>query len=133
MINFPSWPSLHSLKFNSRITHGPPLRVLDRTRRGVSAGCPALAKRLDTSLPHCRLHIFGHIHEARGAVLRYRQLGDGLSKVVVPTIFVNAAGRGQRGVQPIIVDLLNLSLSPETTDFKGVDTLDSTLREGAIV
>ncbi|KAF7348583.1 hypothetical protein MVEN_01375900 [Mycena venus] len=49
------------------LTHGPPHDVLDvingaRKKRG---GCPALAARVPKLKP--RLHVFGHIHEARGA------------------------------------------------------------------
>ncbi|TRM59384.1 Metallo-dependent phosphatase-like protein [Schizophyllum amplum] len=48
------------------LTHTPPYCVHDKTRRGVDAGCAVLARRMET-LPSCRLHVFGHIHEACGA------------------------------------------------------------------
>jgi Icc-related predicted phosphoesterase len=50
------------------ITHGPPKNVRDRTdvRYGnIHAGCAYLAERV-SKLPHLKLHVFGHIHEARG-------------------------------------------------------------------
>lgn len=46
------------------LTHGPPMGCLDKTDRGVLAGCEALAERLQEL--NVRLHIFGHIHEAYG-------------------------------------------------------------------
>ncbi|KAF8630355.1 hypothetical protein AX15_002922 [Amanita polypyramis BW_CC] len=73
------------------ITHTPPYRILDRTRRGKHAGCEHLAERL-SSLKSCRLHVFGHIHEGAGAVV----LPDG-------RVEVNAAVAW--GGQPVIVDL----------------------------
>ncbi|KAJ7461781.1 Metallo-dependent phosphatase-like protein [Mycena galericulata] len=47
------------------LTHGPPFDVLDLTNDEMRAGCPALAARVRELQP--RLHVFGHIHEARGA------------------------------------------------------------------
>ncbi|KAF8217705.1 Metallo-dependent phosphatase-like protein [Mycena galopus ATCC 62051] len=47
------------------MTHGPPHNVLDATNRGENVGCPALATRIQELKP--RLHVFGHIHESRGA------------------------------------------------------------------
>ncbi|KAF7348578.1 Metallophos domain-containing protein [Mycena venus] len=47
------------------LTHGPPYNLLDLTTKDANAGCPALAARLAELRP--RLHVFGHIHEARGA------------------------------------------------------------------
>lgn len=48
------------------ITHTPPYRTLDKTRKRKYVGCPTLSSRL-RQLRHCRLHVFGHIHEAAGA------------------------------------------------------------------
>ncbi|KAI6164301.1 Metallo-dependent phosphatase-like protein [Pisolithus thermaeus] len=48
------------------ITHTPPYRTLDKTRKGKHVGCQVLASRLKR-LRHCRLHVFGHIHEDAGA------------------------------------------------------------------
>ncbi|HEY5257322.1 MAG TPA: metallophosphoesterase family protein [Candidatus Baltobacteraceae bacterium] len=47
------------------ITHGPMYGVLDETRAGEHAGCPALKARI-AQLRQLRFHIFGHIHEAHG-------------------------------------------------------------------
>lgn len=47
------------------LTHGPPNRLLDKTSRGVYAGCEELTKRI-SELSHLKAHIFGHIHEAYG-------------------------------------------------------------------
>ncbi|KAJ6491262.1 Metallo-dependent phosphatase-like protein, partial [Mycena vitilis] len=116
------------------LTHGPPFNLLDYTKRDTRAGCPALAARLPALRP--RLHVFGHIHEARGAYVhvwsRPGNLGaqnasqtadtsPDIGEEVIPegeqTVFVNAAnwpagpnesvGIGGLGVQPVIVDLLD--------------------------
>ncbi|KZT26341.1 Metallo-dependent phosphatase [Neolentinus lepideus HHB14362 ss-1] len=50
------------------LTHTPPYRILDKTRQGKHAGCPRLAARM-SRLNACRLHVFGHIHEAHGTLL----------------------------------------------------------------
>ncbi|KAJ7201578.1 Metallo-dependent phosphatase-like protein [Mycena pura] len=87
------------------LTHGPPYGVLDCTTRGACAGCPALTARLSTLRP--RLHVFGHIHEARGAYIHRWAGGAGAvpgtqmdggvheDELVVgdgeQTVFVNAA------------------------------------------
>jgi len=81
------------------ITHTPPRDVLDRTRRGVHAGCEQLAAHLPR-LANLRLLVFGHIHEGHGAVLL--EIGDPLRVVVA----VNAAVA--REGQPVVVDLKNV-------------------------
>ncbi|KAK2600773.1 hypothetical protein N8I77_010281 [Diaporthe amygdali] len=48
------------------MTHGPPYRMLDRTRSHDDAGCPSLWAAVRRARP--RIHCFGHIHEAYGAV-----------------------------------------------------------------
>lgn len=74
------------------ITHGPPHRILDRTNMGVPAGCEALAPRLEQLRP--ALCVFGHIHEARGAVIReWEDDGSGRRK---RTVYVNAATQAGR-------------------------------------
>ncbi|EPQ58253.1 Metallo-dependent phosphatase [Gloeophyllum trabeum ATCC 11539] len=77
------------------LTHTPPYRVLDRTRKGKHAGCPRLAARIKT-LPACRLHVFGHIHEAHGAVVAKDPTTTG-------RVSVNAAVAS--GGKAIIVDM----------------------------
>ncbi|KAG5649956.1 hypothetical protein H0H81_001321 [Sphagnurus paluster] len=64
----PSLDSPPSLDFDApRLTHGPPLAIFDRTRGGQNAGCQYLRARLPHLRP--RLHVFGHIHEARGGAV----------------------------------------------------------------
>lgn len=51
------------------VTHGPPQGILDKTadrydRMGASVGCEVLRKKIEEIRPV--LHVFGHIHEARG-------------------------------------------------------------------
>ncbi|KAG6367429.1 hypothetical protein INS49_001618 [Diaporthe citri] len=48
------------------MTHGPPHLMLDRTRSHDDAGCPSLWDAVAKARP--RVHCFGHIHEAYGAV-----------------------------------------------------------------
>lgn len=89
------------------LTHTPPLGVLDTTRRGKSAGCKYLSTQLN-ELHACRLHIFGHIHEAHGASIKRRTVikadGDG-DGIELDLVSVNAAL--PEADQPIIVDLKN--------------------------
>lgn len=47
------------------LTHGPANHVLDRTFGGVNAGSTAL-RDLVFRLDNLKVHVFGHIHEARG-------------------------------------------------------------------
>ncbi|KAG9318123.1 hypothetical protein JVU11DRAFT_190 [Chiua virens] len=80
------------------ITHTPPYRILDKTRRGKYAGCETLLSRLK-DLSDCRLHVFGHIHEAAGS--RVDEVGNpGLFRVSV-----NAAMERTRSAT--VVDLRN--------------------------
>jgi len=116
------------------LTHGPPYDIFDVTTRGEPVGCEALRARLPKLRP--RLHLFGHIHEARGAnISKWDVLGDLVTlqtsseydaedvvqenpQDAETTVFVNASawpmGRGRRttkfgglGFQPVIVDLLD--------------------------
>jgi len=52
------------------ITHGPPYGILDQVLREDESfehtGCPSLLERVQAVSP--QLHLFGHIHEARGRV-----------------------------------------------------------------
>lgn len=77
------------------LTHTPAEHILDKTRKGVRAGCGILARRMK-ELESCRLHVFGHIHEARGA-----EIGEG------DKVHVNAAIGSRMGGRPVVVDLLN--------------------------
>lgn len=59
------------------ITHGPPEYILDKTSRGLNVGCPVLRQKVEEIKP--KIHVFGHIHEARG-MLEYND-----------TTFINAS------------------------------------------
>jgi Icc-related predicted phosphoesterase len=49
------------------ITHGPPYKILDRSKRGENCGSQSLRNLLfSLSIP---LHVFGHIHEWGGMAL----------------------------------------------------------------
>ncbi|KAJ7794635.1 hypothetical protein B0H14DRAFT_120666 [Mycena olivaceomarginata] len=58
------------------LTHGPPRNILDLTISKDRAGCAALAAALPTLRP--KLHVFGHIHEARGAFVHRWKPGSQL-------------------------------------------------------
>ncbi|KFA47834.1 hypothetical protein S40293_06444 [Stachybotrys chartarum IBT 40293] len=49
------------------MTHGPPLGVLDMSNHGGRAGCGQLFRAIHSARP--KIHCFGHIHEAWGALL----------------------------------------------------------------
>jgi Icc-related predicted phosphoesterase len=63
------------------------------TKRGKNAGCETLSATLG-ELTRCRMHVFGHIHEAHGTSIHAG--GERVS--------VNAAMTGGYG-QAVIVDL----------------------------
>lgn len=76
------------------LTHGPPRGILDRTARGEDVGDDDLLAAVLRVRP--RLHVFGHIHESHGTVVR-----DGVT-------FVNAACcdlRYRPTQPPIVIDL----------------------------
>lgn len=82
------------------LTHTPPFGIRDVTRRGKNAGCPTLAARLDSGeLSHCRLHVYGHIHEDSGFAVKCA------AEASCERVSVNAAM--PETDQAIIVDLLN--------------------------
>ncbi|KAH8106900.1 Metallo-dependent phosphatase [Cristinia sonorae] len=84
------------------LTHTPALGICDITKRGKHAGCHALRDRLESpDLSNCRLHVFGHIHEAQG--VEVHPVGDGTDTLKV-RVSVNAA---MHDYNPIIVDLLD--------------------------
>ncbi|KAL6307091.1 Metallo-dependent phosphatase-like protein [Sparassis latifolia] len=105
------------------LTHGPPFGILDETITHEQVGCETLAMRLATTL-RPRLHVFGHIHEAHGALIQEWD-ADGQGRAHGErTVFVNAANWpmgsrarpapgesriqfGERPFQPVIVDLLD--------------------------
>ncbi|KAF5391892.1 hypothetical protein D9757_001727 [Collybiopsis confluens] len=80
------------------ITHTPPYRTLDKTHSGKHAGCRNLAERLTSNdLKNCRLHVFGHIHEAAGAIIMDREHTE--------LVAVNAAMMHRK--MAVVVDLKN--------------------------
>jgi Icc-related predicted phosphoesterase len=48
------------------VTHGPAARMLDGSGHGGQPGCELLAQRV-RELARLRLHVHGHVHEARGS------------------------------------------------------------------
>lgn len=76
------------------LTHGPPHGILDTTVRGQSVGCEELTLAIQRVRP--KLHVFGHIHESYGQLVR-----DG-------THYVNASSCNLQYLPihpPIVVDL----------------------------
>ena len=77
--------SLYTLAISAQIpsdveilmTHTPPHGILDLTRRQKRAGCKRLAERLG-KLSKVHLHIFGHIHESKGAQIVPVKHSDGI-------------------------------------------------------
>jgi len=72
------------------MTHGPPRGLGDLGSNGEHLGCDDLARRVREVAP--RLHVYGHIHEARG---QWRE--DGVT-------FVNASA-WDIAQGPIVIDL----------------------------
>ncbi|MCH7547973.1 MAG: metallophosphatase domain-containing protein [Candidatus Krumholzibacteriota bacterium] len=72
------------------ITHCPPAGILDETIGGERVGCEDLLARVRVVRP--KLHVFGHIHEARGMV------------EIDGTKFVNAA-TAFRSCEPFVVEM----------------------------
>ncbi|KAI0807855.1 Metallo-dependent phosphatase [Fomes fomentarius] len=84
---------------NILLTHTPPLGVCDLTKHGKHAGCPELAERLaHDDLKNCRLHVYGHIHEGRGAAIVGQTPDNPSGRVSVNAALPNSP-------LPIIVDL----------------------------
>lgn len=84
---------------NILITHGPPWGTLDLVHTGglsiQNVGCEALAERIK-DLPQLALHIFGHIHECHGHIVKNN------------IQYVNASFLNDRYVPtfpPVIIDL----------------------------
>lgn len=81
------------------ITHTPPFELggLDRIHNGTSVGCQELTRRL--TLPdhehdeaiRPKLHVFGHIHEARGVHLLEQKQAQQAALEAHETVLVNAA------------------------------------------
>ncbi|KAI0689442.1 Metallo-dependent phosphatase [Cytidiella melzeri] len=81
------------------LTHTPPHGTCDMTKRGVNAGCLTLAEQLSSDdLCHVKLHVFGHIHEAHGAVMTSPDM---------PNERVNVNAAMPSSDNAVIVDLLN--------------------------
>jgi hypothetical protein len=68
----PRHPKLSHLTFalSLRMMYGSPHGIVDTTTSGEHVGCKALRARLDAGALVPRLHVFGHIHDDRGALLR---------------------------------------------------------------
>lgn len=74
----PHWDKI-PLNTDILITHSPPEGILDQTadrynRSGDSVGCSLLLQKVQEVKPV--LHIFGHIHEARGVEVKQHAAGS---------------------------------------------------------
>ncbi|TEB36013.1 Metallo-dependent phosphatase [Coprinellus micaceus] len=81
------------------LTHTPPFGVLDTSKKGKNAGCRYLAERL-RELHSCRLHVFGHMHEAFGTEVLGTDSGQ--------RVAVNAAVASRKS-KPVVVDIRRYS------------------------
>jgi Icc-related predicted phosphoesterase len=71
-------------EFDILVTHGPPYGILDKTIRGGEfVGCNDLLQEIIKR--KIKLHIFGHIHEGRGAI--YKKINEKNDEM----IFINAS------------------------------------------
>jgi Icc-related predicted phosphoesterase len=84
------------------ITHGPSLGIGDETWGGVKAGCAELLERVREVKP--RLHVFGHIHEARGV---FSEPDD------APDTFCVNPSAGRECHPPVVIDLPDKSGRPK--------------------
>lgn len=83
------------------MTHAPPLGACDMSKRGQRAGCPTLAERLtNDDMQSCRLHVCGHIHEARGVAVVGQSKDNPDGRVCVNAALPSAQ-------LPVIVDLMD--------------------------
>ncbi len=79
------------------VTHTPPQGILDRSRRGQSLGCPALANAVQRIAP--RAHCFGHVHASAGILENGGTLFINASSIesgthnILPAITFNLASR----------------------------------------
>ncbi|ETN43248.1 uncharacterized protein HMPREF1541_02407 [Cyphellophora europaea CBS 101466] len=62
------------------ITHGPPAHILDKTYSGEDVGCVHLRRAVERCKP--RLHVFGHIHEAAGAMRKHWFVSNNGEKII---------------------------------------------------
>ncbi|KAI0080540.1 Metallo-dependent phosphatase [Panus rudis PR-1116 ss-1] len=85
------------------LTHTPVHGHCDLSSSGTHAGCRNLEKHMK-KLTRCRLHVYGHIHEAWGAALQESTSVDAHGEIV-DRVHVNAAI--EQSERAIIVDLLN--------------------------
>ena len=109
-----------------RLTHGPPHGTLDTVLSGEHVGCEALARTLPTLRP--RLHVFGHIHEAHGAVVKQWD-ADADTVCVNPAAWpMGPRARGADGMpvpfgtgpfSPVVVDLLEDDVDDQEEDVDG--------------
>jgi hypothetical protein len=124
------------------VTHGPPKGVLDRTLYGGErAGCGYLMRAVERVRP--RVHCFGHIHEAWGAMVRRWE--EGKDVVVENLDSVEGAWDDKPAVmrekvarrnvwaekRARTVDLCHFSTTPGAADEdRGPDTNGATLSGG---
>lgn len=70
------WDKIHP-DTDILVTHGPPYKILDEAQNPdgtiTHTGCPVLAQKIQ-ELSNLKLHVFGHIHEAKGIHIRDKKI-----------------------------------------------------------
>jgi hypothetical protein len=135
----PSHPVPDHGEVDIMVTHGPPFGILDETKRGVQAGCEHLSYAVSRCKP--RLHTFGHIHEAWGAV-RMNWVNMTANQIKVPekeklvrdgAAFVDVSSEGgtslEFGKETLFVNASIMDLSYHPTNAPFVVDLDLPVAE----
>jgi Icc-related predicted phosphoesterase len=87
------------------VSHAPPFSILDRTWDGLHIGCQDLLELVGSRAP--RLHVFGHVHEARGerkqgSVLHLNVSVCGNKQPPRPAVLVSIESSSQ-GARPVSI------------------------------
>ena len=120
------------------LTHGPPMGVLDETSRKEHVGCKHLRRAVERCKP--RLHAFGHIHEAWGALRKTWKMQDGGGESIISLDETDVSERMgayhdatsmQVGKETLFVNaaIMNLAYKPVQAPWLVDLTLPSTVQD----
>ncbi|KAH7912833.1 Metallo-dependent phosphatase-like protein [Hygrophoropsis aurantiaca] len=108
------------------LTHAPPYKVLDKTRFDEDVGCPSLLLHLAAMKKPPLLHVFGHIHEAHGAVVQsYIDVVSTIRMEANPSIASNDTNNSQpdqssEARETIMINAANMPLGPKARRKDGI-------------